>query len=279
MEGGGGAPRRAPGGLPGPVTPPSLPPGPGMPGGWPLALSRGGGRTAWLPPMALRPPPEVPRPGGCGCGARCQPPPVAPRAARPARGTRRPLGAQRGHRKVKSRRVQRGRRRGRPGGRWRGRARSTPARSSRTWSSCSRTPLSSSSAPSLFGVFPEGEQPGSAARLGGGRGGRKAGTASGVPREAFQPGDLAFPPDLCPPARAPLFPSSGNTPPEKSFLPFRLSTLGRPAARSAGRVDARSAPTPSAPTSAPGWRARPGAWRALRVVSAASRPIVARIWL
>ena len=56
----------------------------------------------------------------------------------------------------------------------------------------------------------EGEQGASAARLGGG--GLEC-TASGVPREAFQPGDLALPQILAP-ARAPrpLFSPSGNTP-------------------------------------------------------------------
>ena len=44
-------------------------------------------------------------------------------------------------------------------------------------------------------------------------GGEAEGTASGVPREAFQPGDLAFPPDLCPPraALAPCFTTLRNT--------------------------------------------------------------------
>ena len=61
------------------------------------------------------------------------------------------------------------------------------------------------------GVFPEeGEQRECGAP--GGEGGAEF-TASGVPREAFQPGDLAFPQISAPRAR-PLFSPSGNTPAE-----------------------------------------------------------------
>ena len=50
-----------------------------------------------------------------------------------------------------------------------------------------------------IGVFPEGEQRGRVRRASGG-GGAKF-TASGVPQEAFQPGDLAFPQISAPRAR------------------------------------------------------------------------------
>ena len=56
----------------------------------------------------------------------------------------------------------------------------------------------------FVGVFPEGGQQGRVRRASGGRRGAEF-TASGVPQEALQPGDLAFPPDLCSP-RAPLAP-------------------------------------------------------------------------
>ena len=47
-----------------------------------------------------------------------------------------------------------------------------------------------------------------------------------------------------------------------------VGRVARPLARSLARS-----------VSLAGLRRRPGAWRALRVVSAASRPIVARLWL
>ena len=70
---------------------------------------------------------------------------------------------------------------------------------------------------------PEGNSGGRVRRASGGRGGkwRKA-RRSGVPREAFQPGDLAFP-QISAPARAPrpLFSPSGNTPVKVGQPPVR----------------------------------------------------------
>ena len=68
----------------------------------------------------------------------------------------------------------------------------------------------------------------SAARLGG-EGGAEC-TASGVPREAFQPEDLAFPPDLRPRARpsSPVLQPSGNTPLRaEEFNTLRKELQGR----------------------------------------------------
>ena len=67
----------------------------------------------------------------------------------------------------------------------------------------------------LLGVFPAGGQRGRVRRASGegGRNSRPEFTASGVPQEAFQPGDLAFPQISGPPrAPRPLFSPSGNTP-------------------------------------------------------------------
>ena len=105
-------------------------------------------------------------------------------------------------------------------------------------------------------------------------------TASGVPREAFQPGDLAFPPISLPP-RAPLFfPPSGNTPQtelpaslvntqrERSVPPSRLSSQpcgalpgpgGSPRLLGPAGVWAfRPPPPPPAPPPPPGGRAADG---------------------
>ena len=77
------------------------------------------------------------------------------------------------------------------------------------------------------------------------------GTASRVPREAFQPGDLAFPPDLCPPARAPRPPvftlrkhSTGKILPSFSLVDFW----------SAGRAKGRARRRPERPKHL--WRQR-----------------------
>ena len=86
----------------------------------------------------------------------------------------------------------------------------TGAESSSTAPRARPRPPSAAFLPLRRQVRREGEQRGRVRRA---SGGEAEGTASGVPREAFQPGDLAFPPDLCPPraALAPCFTTLRNT--------------------------------------------------------------------
>ena len=90
----------------------------------------------------------------------------------------------------------------------------------------------------------------------GGGGGMAEGTASGVPREAFQPGDLAFPQISAPRARPSppvLQPSKGNTPRRREVRKRRRSSAGScGSSRSARRPGgAARAGDPAVPRTAP----------------------------